>query len=68
MLDPTGLTDLVESSEDIMRSLNSIFQKIWKVFVKMFNIYFSLRSNGRNTTAANCCKNNVLSFAVNLSE
>ena len=52
-------TDLIETSEDIMRAFSSlsrglkkiilsyIFQKVWKVFIRIFNIYFSLRSNGR---------------------
>ena len=52
------LSDVVESSEDIMRAissllvrlqkiiLSSIFQRAWKVFIRMFSICFSLRNNG----------------------
>ena len=49
-------TDLVVSSEDIMislsslsvgfkRALSSIFQEVWKLFMIIFNIYFSLRNS-----------------------
>ena len=60
-------TDLVESSEDIMRAififvsriqkkkriLSSFFQTVGKVFMGIFNIYFSLRSNGRKIIIEN---------------
>ena len=62
-----GPTDLVESSEDIMRAilslsvgfkkkkriLSSFFQTVGKVFMRIFNIYFSLRSNGRKIIIEN---------------
>ena len=54
----SGPTDLVESSEDMMRAISSflvglkkknfeLFFSALKVFVRIFNVYFSLRSNGR---------------------
>ena len=60
-----GPADLVESSEDMMRAtsclsvglkkriLSSIFQKVWNVFMRIFNIYFSFRSNARKIIAEN---------------
>ena len=35
------------------RSLSSIFQKAWEVFVRIFIIYFSLTSNGRKIIVQN---------------
>ena len=68
-----GPTDLVESSEDMMRAtsclsvglkkkriLSSIFQKVWRVFVRMFNIYFSLRSNARIIIVENISSLNLV--------
>ena len=48
----SGPTDLVESSEDMMRAISKkknfeLFFSALKVFVRIFNVYFSLRSNGR---------------------
>ena len=60
-----GPTDLVESIEDMMRAtsflsvghkkriLSPIIQKVWTVFMRMFNIYFSLRSNARKIIVEN---------------
>ena len=77
-----GPTDLVELSEDIMRAisslsvglkkiiLRSIFQKVWKVFTRIFNIYFTLRSNGRKIIVENISNLNwvmiVLLFAFRI--
>ena len=71
-----GPTDFVESSEDILRAtlflsvglkkriLISIFQNVWKVFVRIFNIYFRLRSNRRKIFVGTTNLNHVCDSTI----